>query len=244
MSERKARRGSLVAQIRAVVRIVIAVVSTKGGGGKSTFAWNLAHEISERGANVLLINTDHIRTVLDAASVRTRPEKVRVIDYPHVSIWEDLPRLAEGYDVVIIDGHGRHDRMTRAVIAAAATDPHGVLLVPIEVGPENYWPARRDMGPILREARDAYGPVRVLLVLNKYHEREVLTDATRRALDDADIAPTSVAGIERHTTYSKALSQGLAVCEYEPRGAAARDIAALATETIKLALSPADPAGK
>ncbi|WP_040793302.1 ParA family protein [Nocardia paucivorans] len=241
MSPARARRGSLVAQIRAVGGIVIALVSTKGGSGKSTVAWNLAHEIAQRGARVLLLCTDPQRTLTDAAAVRTIPERVRVQHYPHLSLRRDFAHLRIGWDVVVIDALGRHDQLTRAVVATAAGDEYGVILVPVPPSPPDVWATRRDTGPVLREAAEAAEAVgRTLVVrmlLTQYDPRESITAATLEALTAADIAPLTEAWLTRRTVYSHAIGVGQAVCEYEPRGAAASEVAALATETIKLALA-------
>jgi len=243
MNQRRPRRASLVARIRAVGGIVVAFINTKGGVSKSTLAYNTACEYAQRGARVLLINTDIQQTVIDADAVRTRPAIITVIPYPHASIWEDLPRLSAGYDVVVIDGQGRNERITRAVAAAMALDEHGVILIPVSASPPDVWATKRDMAPIVSAAAElANWRLKARTVLTRYVPNEVMTPAARESLAAAPVlAPPSVAEMERRTVYAKALNAGLGVCEYEPGGAAAAEISALATEAAELALSEPEP---
>lgn len=242
MTPPQPRRRSLIAQIRAVGGLVVAVVNTKGGSRKSTTVYNVAHELAQRGGHVLVLDTDLQQTLVDAAAVRTIAPRVTVLPYPHVSLWEDLEHLRAGYDVVVIDGHGRHDQITRAAIAAAARDRHGVILVPVGASPAEVWATRRDTAPILAEVAAAVPwKLRVRMVLTGYDPHELITASTYEALAAADIAPTAAAGLQRRTVYVQALNVGQAVCEYQPGGPAAAEVAALTTEIVRLALSDPQP---
>ncbi|WP_282781894.1 AAA family ATPase [Nocardia sp. CC201C] len=236
-------RRSLVARMRAAGGIVVACVSTKGGVGKSTLAYNLADEYADRGATVLLINTDIQRTVVDAYAMRETPARFEVLHYPHESLWRDFARLRAGHDVVVIDGQGRNDVITRAGVTAAAQDEHGVILIPVVASPPDVWATKRDMAPIITAARELAWALRVRTVLMRYDDKELITTAAREALAAAPvIAPPTQTDIPRRTIYTQAISEGLSVREYDPRGAAAREIAALATELATLALT--DPEQK
>jgi chromosome partitioning protein len=243
MTERSRRRPSLVARIRRVGCIVVACAQTKGGAGKSTVVWNLAHEYAQRGARVLVIDTDTQMTLADTATVRRLagwPEVVALMAYPHASLWQDFDALSGGYDVVVIDGQGRNDLITRAVVTTAVRRRRGsVVLVPVRATPPDVWATKREMAPILAAARElvTWGP-HVRTVLTQYDPREQITQAAIDLLADAPvIAPPTRADIQRRTTYAKSLADGRAVCEFEPGGPAAAEIATLATEAAELALT-------
>lgn len=243
MTPRTPRRASLVARARAAGGIVVACANTKGGAGKSMLAWNLAHEYAARGARVLVIDTDTQQTLMDAAAVRQRPAAVTALAYPHRTIYADLAGLRAGYDVTVIDGQGRNDRITRAILAAVVPLPRGMVLVPLPAQPGDIWATRRELAPMLREAGQmvTWQP-RARVVLVNYEPRHVLTAASRDAMTQPPlIAPSTAADVRRSTLFPQALAAGLGVCEYAPRSPAAADIAALATEAADLALSEPDP---
>ncbi|MGW0058116.1 AAA family ATPase [Nocardia nova] len=226
-----------MARIRTVGGIVLAFSNTKGGVGKSTESLNVAIECAQRGASVLIIDTDTQQTIMDALTVRQAPAPVTALAYPHKEIWQDLPRLRAGYDVTVIDGQGRHDEIARAVVAATVTYPHGVVVVPVGASPADVWAVKRDMRPILTEAdRLVPWPIKARTLLSRYSPRELITAAAIEALATNPIAPPTAADIQDRTIYTQSLARGRAVCEIEPGGAAAAEIAALATELITLAL--------
>jgi chromosome partitioning protein len=251
------RRPSLVSRVRAVGGIVLGVAKTKGGVAGSTLAHNLAYEFAQRGARVLVVDTDTQQTLIDSATHRLLPPRLTLVSWPHPTLWEDLPRLRAGQDVVLIDGQGHHHQITRSVIAATVRDRHGVVLVPMMPGLAEVRAARRELAPILAEAAGLVPwQIRARTVLTRYVPREHDTAETLAELaagpawpppPDPDehqrqaLPPLSRTGLERRRVYVQSLSSGQAVCELEPGGAAARETAELATECAELALPDPKP---
>lgn len=242
MSPQRPRRLSLAARARAAGGIVVALATTKGGAGKSVTALNFAIEAAQRGLRVLLIDTDIQRTTLDAFDVRTAPTTVQSMAYPHEQIWQDLERLRAGYDLVVIDGPGRHDHITRAVIVGTGRMPHGVVVVPVKAGTPDVWATVRDVWPILTETA-ALVPwvLKARTVLTQVNPRKVITQAARESLAQHPVVPPTRTEIGDRTIFTQALTTGMAACEVEPGGPAAAEIAALVTEICELALSEPEP---
>lgn len=243
MTER-GRRRSLVARIRAVGGLVVAVVNSKGGSGKSTLAWHLAHELAGRGLRVLVIETDPQQTLADWAAARIRAMVITVLYWPHDTVAGDLAELAQGYDVVIIDGQARHTTITRSVMAAGIQHPHGVVLIPVPGGGSEAKAARRDMGPLVALARAELrggreGRIRTVLV--NWRAPELATREAIKTLATARICDPTEFGLTRSADYANADNAGLGVSEYNPAGTAAADIRALATEVAEIALTPKTP---
>lgn len=243
MTGHRGRRPSLVARVRSAGGLVIAIVKTKGGAGGSTLAHNLAYEYAERGCRTLVVDTDTQQTVIDAATARLRPPRLTLVSWPHPTLWEDLPRLRAGQDIVIIDGQGHHHQLTRSAVAAAARDPHGVMLIPVMPSLADVRALKREMGPILTEAEGLVAwQLRVRTVLTRFKPHETATKITRAALAEPPVvAPPTTAEIERRPIYVESLGTGLAVCELQPGGHAAQEIRTLATEVAELALSDPEP---
>lgn len=112
---------------------VIAILSQKGGAGKTTLAVNLAAASHLAGRRTLLLDQDPQQSALDWHAVpRAKGSKLVGLD---VKPWEaalTIPKLAEfsaGYHTVIIDGPPRLGDVTRAAAVVAS-----LVLVPFRAG--------------------------------------------------------------------------------------------------------------
>ncbi len=106
--------------------MILIIGSRKGGSGKSTTAINIAAELSQRGADVVLVDADRQGT--SANWVEDRNET----DLPVVhcvqkydNIKSTLQDLNGRYEFVIVDAAGRDSKELRTGLLAA-----DVLLVP------------------------------------------------------------------------------------------------------------------
>jgi hypothetical protein len=237
--------------------VTIAIAKTKGGMGGSTLAWNLGIEYAQRGGRVLEIDTDSLQPLIDAERVRPLPPALTLMAWPHPSLWEDMPRLGAGQDFRLLDGQGHNPVITRAVVTAAALDPHGVIVVPVMATAANVRATKREMRPILATARGLVSwRLRIRTLLIGYTEGEIATKGALEALTEETsappgdqeppvpwltLAPLTRTNITRSTLYGRTLSEGLAVCELAPGGAHAREIADVATEIAALALTDPEP---
>ena len=97
----------------------MAVVNQKGGAGKTTIALNLAAALADEGRKVLLIHADPQQTAQDWAAVRSAPPPFQVIGLTKPILHRDLPKMAQDYDDIVIDGAPRNYEVARSAIAAA-----------------------------------------------------------------------------------------------------------------------------
>jgi chromosome partitioning protein len=108
--------------------LLIAVLNQKGGVGKSTTAVHLARWLQLQGRPVHLADLDPQQTSsfwLQAAEQFTIPCSVIPADAD--SALEQLPRLVEGGQVVVVDGPAGLSDATRAVMLLA-----DVVLTPVQ----------------------------------------------------------------------------------------------------------------
>lgn len=99
----------------------IALVSQKGGVGKTSIACSLAVHAAERGARVIAIDLDEQGTLTDWGKLRPAAENLRVAALRGVA---DLPEIlaslaGQGYDFAILDCPGKHDAESAIAIKAA-----------------------------------------------------------------------------------------------------------------------------
>lgn len=132
------------------------------------------------------------------------------------------------YDIVLLDTPPTGNLLTAALIAATR------LLVPIIPEPL----ALEGLGDILATVQDVRetleaGPGRIYLVVNKWREQTKLARQIRDTLQELDLPALIVAtriGIDIALPEASGAQQPVTV--YRPRGRAAKEFAALATELL------------
>lgn len=190
----------------------MAILSQKGGVGKTTVALHLAVAAFHDGKRVAVVDLD------PQASARKWADK-RELDGPEVvgDHAERLPQLAEaakanGADLLVVDTAPNADRA--ALIAAKAAD---LILIPCRPAAFDLDAigATRDLAEIAR--RPSY------IVLSVAPVRSAVTEEARQGLErqGAKVAPTV---IHQRVAYSHAVIDGRSAMEFEPDGKAAEEV--------------------
>lgn len=199
----------------------IAVMSLKGGAGKTTLSVHLAVAAAALGLRVVLFDTDFQQ--LSAVTW----SKVRAQEEPHV-IELDPHRLAgaleaarnDGYDLAVVDTapHAGPD----AVDVAKLVD---LTLVPVR-------PSVFDLAAVnatLEIVR--VNQTKALLVLSACPPRAPETSRAREALARSGV-PIARTEITDRRAYARAIQSGRSVTEFEPDGKAAQEISNLLAEVM------------
>ncbi|MCJ2054764.1 ParA family partition ATPase [Methylobacterium sp. J-070] len=193
----------------------IAVISQKGGVGKSTVAVHLAVAGTLAGFRTALVDLDPQATARKWGDKRQAPEPEVIGDHA-----ERLPQLADaaranGADLLIIDTAPNADR---ASLAAARTAD--LILIPCRPAAFDLEAieATRDLATIAKKP--------AWVVLSSAPTRSAIVEEARRGLEEqgAKVAPQV---IHQRVAYSYAVIDGRTASEYEPDGKAAEEIAAL-----------------
>ena len=178
----------------------IAVVTQKGGAGKTTLATNLAVALAVDGGKVLLIDADRQRTALDWFAVRSEGGgyngKVTVVGIDNDTIHKQIANLAAGYDHVIVDGPPRAEKVDRSAMMAA-----DFVLVPVQPSSADVWAAETTI-KVIEEARTFRPELRAALVVNRKSPNTVLGNAildllARVPLEDIEDHSRSTGGVCR-----------------------------------------------
>lgn len=213
---------------------VVALAGQKGGVGKTTTATSIADAWCARGLRVLLVDTDHQRSALawsdlreqhasssagDGASCTGGLTVVAMGDGMH----RQLPALATGYDVVVIDCPPQIADAQRAALGVAD-------LVVLPCGPG---------GPDVRAMAGSVALVREAIAFRPHLEARVLITrrvvgtvigrAVRETLERTELTVLSAECCQR-VTYQEAFSAGLGPVTYDPASTAASEVAALVDE--------------
>ncbi len=191
----------------------VAIVSRKGGAGKTTIAVHLAAAAEQAGRRTAILDLDQQASAAGWADLRSSPRPEVVTCVPH-RLSRALAAVAH-CDFTVIDTAPHAEG--GALAAARAAD---LVVIPCR-------PAVFDLqalGAAFDIARIAGTPM--LAVLNAIPPRGRAAQQARAILVDSGI---EVAGpmLTHRQAFVHALARGEAACEFDPKGKASAEILAL-----------------
>ena len=194
----------------------VAIVSQKGGSGKTTLAVHLAVCAQRHYKTVAVIDLDPQASALEWYSRREAETPEVTTSTP-----EQLPVLLaqareNGADFAILDTAPHSDRA--ATTAAQLAD-----LVVIPCRPSAFDIAA--IGTTLNLMKLTNALQKTVILLNAAPPRGALTDTAEKGL--SEIVPVIPVRMHNRAAYSHAINSGHSVEEYDPQGKAAEEIRAL-----------------
>lgn len=200
---------------------IIALLSQKGGSGKTTLCLNLAIAAVRAKKQAVVIDLDPQQSA--ARWVRLRKADEPIIVSGHAPNLLQLIEQARqgGADLVIIDTAPKSE--SASLVAAKAAD---LLLIPCQ-------PSSLDLDAVadtVNIAKLAGKPA--AFVLNGCKSGSSLTEMAAEALSEYGL-PLAPVRIGSRVAFIKSLAEGLGVVEHEPSGKSAKEIRDLYTYATK-----------
>lgn len=185
--------------------MILAILNTKGGVGKTTIALNLAVARSLDGHDVLAVDGDRQGSLIAALANRDGDPKIAAVHYPEGQILRQQVLMAKDrYQDVIIDAGGRDNTALRAALMIA-----DLVLIPFQPRSLDVW-ALDDMASLLNEARSARD-IRALAFLGmadpKGKENEEASRSIPNGIEYLDIS------IGRRKAIADAVGRGRGILE-------------------------------
>lgn len=211
---------------------VITLATSKGGVGKSSLGRSLAAHWFAVGHKPALVDADPQRSLANRYNPAGRLGDVPVVAEPEERVDEVIEELRKRHAPVIVDTAGFRNRTT--IGALVATD---LALIPLKPAVEDVDAAIATYELIreINEADEREGrPIKVAMILTMTLRGTVIARHVRDQLTEAHY-PLLKAEMLNRVAYPEAGIEGLSPCITDPDGAAARDIAAIAQELMKLA---------
>jgi chromosome partitioning protein len=208
---------------------VVALVSNKGGAGKTTLATHLAAALEKRGETVL-VDADPQGSALHWSNVAQAngEASVRVVEAGS-DLARDCRRLESSCAFVIVDCPPAIDApQSRAALAVC-----DLALVPVLPSPLDLW-ATSHIAAAVRETSRGAADLEARLVVNQLEPRTTLSRVVGGALAELEI-PALDTRIRRRSVYRNCMLEGRTVYRMGALGrSAAAEIDQLLTEIFPL----------
>jgi chromosome partitioning protein len=204
---------------------VVALLSQKGGPGKTTLAVNLAAAAAEQGLAAVIIDLDPQANAANWKDRRTI-ENPAVVSAPPGRVRQTLEAAEQhGADFVVIDCPGKAD--STAIVAAQFAD---LVFVPVEAHMSNL-ETLPGVRALLQATQSKTPPVFVLI--NKIHpSAKTQAETVKRMIAEIYPFPVCPVHLSHLDLYATTQDSGQSVLEAEPKGRAAEEIRQLYKFTI------------
>jgi chromosome partitioning protein len=198
---------------------VVSVLNEKGGSGKTTIATNLASVWHSGGRDVLLLDADPQLTSLDWSDTGDT-DGVPVVHLGDSSLEDDLPRVGQSFELVVIDGAPRMGSLT-----ASAVRMSDLVVIPVQPTAADIWSAET----VVNVCESHAVPAVIVLSRAVVGTREA-SEATE-ALESFGL-PVLEGRTSQRIAYSRALGRGKSVLEFSGGEKAEQEVRAIADEVL------------
>lgn len=205
---------------------VVSLLNRKGGVGKSTIACQLARGIQLTGQDVLIVDTDAQGTASDWAESGDKDTPL-VVKIDRATLEDDIPKAGQQYDVVIIDGAAKAERMN--VSAVKASD---LVLIPIQPSAVDIWPVKETV-EIIKTRQEATGRPQGAFVISRAITGTNLASSVGDVLDGLEL-PLLDARTHQRVAYAEAMGKGVGVMDLVGKDKAASEVEAMTSEVLDI----------
>ena len=211
--------------------MIIALLNQKGGVGKTTLATHIAGELAMQGSSVILLDADPQGSALDWTQRRSQnglPRLFSTVGLARETLHQEAPELARRCDHVVMDGPPRIAALARSALLAA-----DLVLIPVQPSPYDVW-ASAEMVSLIREAQVFRPALRAAFVINRRVSTTVIGREARNALTDQPLS-SLLSEVRQRIVFADSVAMGQLARELDADSNAAREIAALAAEVLRMA---------
>ncbi|MCK2185710.1 ParA family partition ATPase [Halomonas getboli] len=204
---------------------VIAWLNQKGGAGKTTGATNLACWLHQQGHRVLLVDLDPQGSASEWSETRDNED-----DFPVVrmgtKIAKDLPRVAGGYDFVVVDGAPQISELAAPAVKAA-----DVVLIPCQPSPFDIYSCATLVDLIEARQEVTDGRPKAAFIVSRVIKNTHLSREVREALSEYNL-PIFESFTSQRVAYADC-AKGGSVMDLPESDKARQEVEALGREVME-----------
>ncbi len=210
---------------------IICCLNQKGGSGKSTLAAHIARGLQlDHGYSVSIADTDPQGTLSDWSNAQAEES-----DFPPVmqvqgetAILRNIPKLARGYDIVVLDGAAKLNKYTIASVKTA-----DVILIPVQPSGPDIW-AVADLVEWIQERKAlTEGKPKAAFVISRQIIGTALAADIEEALSGYKF-PIFSSRLSQRVAFAESITSGSSVFDTEPGGKAAAEARSVVLELKSL----------
>jgi len=182
--------------------MIISIINSKGGVGKTTLSINLAHSLILRGFKTLIIDADTQGSARDWNAIN-EGKVIPTIGLDRKSLEQDIKSLS-GFDYMIIDSAPNAKDMAVAAIKCSS-----VVLIPVQPSALDVW-AASDLVALVKERQVIDSALRAAFVVNRRIQGSSTSKDIRTILADSELSVFKN-GLHQRVAYSDSLAIGKTV---------------------------------
>jgi chromosome partitioning protein len=147
--------------------VIIALLNTKGGCGKTTTTFNLCDSFARKNKKVLAIDCDHRQALITVCKSLQEGDKLRFAATKIKSLEdiENIKTIESEYDYVLIDTDPVLEDIQRNIILMAR-----MVIIPITPSPLDYIEAQKTIN-ILLQGKQYNENLQIFCLMNRFSQR-------------------------------------------------------------------------
>lgn len=204
--------------------MITAILSQKGGVGKSTIAICLAVEAMKRKRPALLVDSDPQGTARTWGAVAEElGQPAPPVIAAGADMHRELPKLVSQYDRIYIDGPPRHGEIQKSAIMAA-----DLVVVPCGPSAADAW-ALGETLDLLTRAKEVRPELVAVVLINRVKVGTAIGKGARDVMKESGL-PVLRTELADRVAYQEALAAGQGVTTYAPTSTATVEVTNLFNE--------------
>jgi len=206
---------------------IVSVLNEKGGCGKTTIATNLARGLQVADLHVVVVDSDVQGSARDWGAAQEDVETPPVIGMDRPTLHKDIAKVAEGADVVVIDGAARAEKMQTSAIKAS-----DLVLIPVQPSAYDIW-SSETLVDLVQARREVAGTPDAAFVISRQIVGTNLAGEAQQALNSFEL-PVLEGRTSQRVAYAEAASQGLSVLDVKEASKAADEVRQITNDVLTI----------